>query len=157
MRHQGTLIIAALTGALAGACGEDFTVNEEPLSGTVGGESWTFAEGEIDFFLSSNSDYFVAKLFSEDYTPCGFDEPAGNFLFISIPREPGEYEFSTSLNMTFVIDSDEGLDNKVTFDGVIRVDEVTETSLSGGVASSFDGDNEINGLFELTICPDDGF
>ncbi len=36
--------------------------------------------------------------------------------------------------------------------GRIVVDEVTATTVSGGLVGDFDGDNHVNGQFELTIC-----
>jgi hypothetical protein len=158
MRNQGTLIIGALITALAGACGEDFTIADEPLSGTIGGESWTFVEGETNFFLSEGQDDWFAELYAEDYEPCGFGAPQdGNSLIVAIPMELGEFELSSSLSMTFVVDTDDGIDNLVSFDGVVRVDSFDGTTLVGGLAAAFDDDNEVSGTFELSICPDDGF
>jgi hypothetical protein len=35
----------------------------------------------------------------------------------------------------------------------MRVDEVTETSLRGGAHFAFDGYNQVDGTFTVTICP----
>jgi hypothetical protein len=135
---------------LAGACGggEGEAIVDTPLSGTVGGQAWTFVAGDTDAFLSEGESEFFASLYAATFTPCGFDTPTGDFLIVSVPKEVGEYDFSLSLNMTFAV----GSDNLVATDGRIIVDEVTATTVRGGLVGDFDGDNHVNGQFELTIC-----
>jgi len=82
------------------------------------------------------------------FTPCGF-APTGPHLIVAIPKATGDYEMGPMRNMTFVSDND----NKISFDGRIVVDTATPTTVSGGLVASFDGDNEVNGTFEVTVCP----
>lgn len=124
-------------------------VDPTPLAGTVGGQPWTFQAGHTDAFLSKDGDFF-ATLFPTSFTTCGFSEPSGNHLILSIPRTPGEYPMSLSRNMTFAV----GNDNKIAIDGKIVVDEVTATSIKGGIVASFDAQNEVNGTFQIPVCPD---
>ena len=151
------LIAALLTASLTAACGTDSGGGSgevdmtQPLSGTVGGEAWTFAAGETNAFLSEGEDDFFAEFYSTAYTQCGFSAPSGNSLIVSIPKAPGEYDMGTSRNMTFVVG---GNQNLISFDGKIIVEEVTPTSVKGGLVGSYDGDNEVNGTFELKICAD---
>lgn len=125
---------------------------DTPLAGTVGGQQWTFQAGDTDAFLSKDEPDFFATLFPASaagtFTACGFSQPAGNHLIVSIPKTPGEYPMSLSRNMTFVV----GNDNKIAVDGMIVVDEVTATSIKGGLVASFDSSNEVNGRFEIPIC-----
>jgi hypothetical protein len=55
----------------------------------------------------------------------------------------------TSRNMTFVVGDSQNL---ISFDGRIIVDEVTPTGVKGGLVGSYDGQNQVNGAFELKIC-----
>jgi hypothetical protein len=144
--------LAGTTLALAlGACGTDFTVASTPLAGTVGGQPWTFVAGDTDAFLSEGETDFFASFYAATFTPCGFSSPSGNHLIVAVPKEPGEYDFSLSLNMTFVVGASENL---VATEGVVIVDEVTPTLARGGLHGTFDGDNEVDGRFELTVCAD---
>lgn len=138
--------LAMIAGACGGGGGEEIV--DTTLSGSVGGQPWTFVAGHTDAFLSEGESDFFAELYAGTFTPCGFDTPTGDFLIVSVPKEVGEYDFSLSLNMTFVV----GSDNLVATDGRVVVDEVTATTVRGGLVGDFDGDNHVNGQFELTIC-----
>ena len=123
----------------------------QTLTGTVGGQTWTFAAGETNAFLSEGEDDFFAEFYPTAYTQCGFSAPTGDHLIVAIPKTPGEYEMSLNRNMTFVVGDSENL---VSFEGKIIVDEVTATSVKGGLVGSYDGNNKVNGAFELKICED---
>ncbi len=142
--------LAALCLALSIAgCGTtSFDVATTPLAGTVGGQAWSFVAGQTNAFLSEGDDDFFTTMYPAAYTACGFSEPGGAHLIVSVPKVVGDYDMGTQRNMTFVV----GSDNKVAFDGRIIVDEVTATKVVGGLHGSFDGDNEVDGRFEVTIC-----
>lgn len=140
---------AALMMLALGACGTDYDISTTTLAGKVGGQPWTFVAGHTDAFLSDGEDDFFAELYPAAFTACGFATPPGNHLIVAVPKATGDYDFSTSLNMTFVV---EPSDNLVTFEGRIVVDEVTPTLVRGGLHGVFDGDNDVSGTFELTVC-----
>jgi hypothetical protein len=145
------LLSAALAGCATDDTGSSTDIAPTPLAGTVGGQAWTFQAGHTDGFLSKDEPDFFATMFPTTFTTCGFSEPSGNHLILSIPKTPGEYPMSLSRNMTFVV----GSDNKIAVNGMIRVDEVTATAVKGGIVASFDAQNEVNGTFEIPICPED--
>jgi hypothetical protein len=155
---RNTIFAAALLASLSFAAGcatdDDDTssteISSSPVTGMVGGQAWTFAAGHTDAFLSEGDDDFFATLFPSQFTTCGFSEPSGNHLIISIPKTVGDYPMSLSRNMTFVV----GNDNKIAIDGHIAVTEVTATKVKGGIVAKFDSQNEINGTFEIPICAD---
>ncbi|MBT8494256.1 MAG: hypothetical protein KJO07_14470 [Deltaproteobacteria bacterium] len=137
----------------AGGCGEDFAIEDQPLGGVVGGQTWVYVAGDTNAFLSDER--FFASLYASDFEECGFGGPvAGNSLILNLPMEPGSYDLSLSLNMTFVVEDSDGISNLIGTDGLLRIDSVTDTTVSGGIDASYDGDNQINGLFEVAICPD---
>jgi hypothetical protein len=144
------LLLAVVLSACAADSGGSADLSDTPLAGTVGGKTWTFVTGHTDSFLSKDDPDFFATLYPTTFATCGFSEPGGNHLIVSIPKTPGDYEMSLSRNMTFVVDND----NKIAFDGRIVVDEVTATSIKGGLVASFDSSNEVNGRFEIAICAD---
>ncbi len=141
-------IVASLLFAVA--CGNDYEISEEPLAGVVGGQEWNFVAGHTNAFLSEGEDDFFATLYPESFEECGFGEPSGNKLILSIPKEPGTYDFSLNRNMTFYVADTS--DNLIATNGQIKVDEVTATNIRGGLVGDFDGDNEVNGQFDVTIC-----
>ena len=146
-RMTTKLAFLALSLAALGGCGTSQDIATTQLAGTVGGQAWTFKTGHTDAFLSEGEDDFFATFYQEEFTPCGF-EPSGPHLIVSIPKTTGDYEMGLQLNMTYVVDSD----NKIATDGRIVVDSVTATKVTGGLVSEYDGDNEVNGQFEATIC-----
>ncbi|HEY5946908.1 MAG TPA: hypothetical protein VIV40_15500 [Kofleriaceae bacterium] len=140
--------------ALGGCAADDGStaeISNEMLTGSVGGQAWSFKAGHTSAFLSEGEPDFFATLYPATFTTCGFSEPGGNHLIVSIPKTVGEYEMSLSRNMTFVVGDS---NNLIATKGRIVVDEVTATSVKGGLVSSYDGQNEVNGRFEVTICPD---
>ena len=159
MTRLTTTCAIAITLSLTAACGSDDgdgggAVSDEPLAGRVGGQDWAFVRGQTDAFLSDEQSYF-AVLHAEDFETCGFSEPAGNHLILSIPTSPGDYDLSLSLNMTFVVyeDGDGGApNNKVATRGRIIVDEITADTISGGIHGILDGDNDVDGRFAVSIC-----
>lgn len=150
MQKFGSYFLACLiASALTAGCGGDLEISEAPLSGNVLGEPWTFQRGHTSAFLSEGEDDFFALLYAQPFTECGF-EPSGPRLIVSIPKETGEYDFGLGLNMTF----SDGVDNLITSDGRIVVDSVSATRVTGGLAGSYDADNEVTGRFDIAICPD---
>ena len=148
------LICALSLSLVAAACGSDsFEISEQTLQGEVGGQPWTFVAGDTSAFLSDEETFFAA-LYAEDFEACGFSQPSGNSLIISIPTAPGDYELSLQRNMTFVVETGSGPDNLIATEGRIVVDEVTATTVTGGIHARYDGDNEIDGTFTVEICPE---
>jgi hypothetical protein len=139
--------------ALAGCAADEGSaeISAEMMTGSVGGQTWAFKAGHTSAFLSEGEPDFFASLYPMTFTACGFSEPAGNHLIVAIPKMPGDYELSLARNMTFVVG---GNQNLIATNGRIVVDEVTATTVKGGLVASYDGQNEVNGRFEVTICPD---
>ena len=134
-------------------CGGSVEIGDQPLAGEVGGEPWVFVKGHTSAFLSDDDGYF-ASLYAGDFTPCEFDRPDGNSVILSIPTEVGEYGLSLERNMTFVVDTSDGPENLIGTSGTIAVDTITADTITGGVHAKFDGGNEIDGMFSVTICPE---
>jgi len=125
-------------------------IASSPVTGMVGGQAWTYVAGHTDAFLSEGDDSFFTTLFPTQFTTCGFSEPSGDHVILSVPKTVGDFPMSLSRNMTFVV----GNDNKIAIDGHIVVTEVTATKLKGGIVAKFDSQNQINGTFEIPICAD---
>lgn len=146
----GLAFISALcfTGCTSDS-GGDQTIDPTPLAGMVEGQAWTFNSGATNAFLS-DADGFFAEFYPVAYT-CNASSPSGPSLIVSIPRTPGDYPMSLQRNMTF----SSGSDNKIAVDGLIHIDTVTATTVTGGLVGTYDDQNTVSGQFTLTICPDD--
>lgn len=150
-------ILAALTVSLVAAAtgctiSTDTTdISSATLSGQIDGQSWSFSTGHTSAFLSEGEDDFFATLYPTAFTPCSISEPRGPHLIVAIPKTPGDYDLDFDHNMTFV-----GADNsnKVAFDGRIVVDFASPTRVTGGLHGYYDGLNEVNGQFDVTVCAD---
>jgi hypothetical protein len=137
----------------AGACADSpIEIATTPLAGTVGGMPWTFQTGETSAFLSEGEPDFFASLYASSFTACAAFPPSGPHLLVSVPKQVGDYEMGLGRNMTFV---DRDSNNLITFDGRIVVDEVTATTVTGGLHATYDGGNSVDGRFQITICPED--
>lgn len=145
------LLLAPL--ALTTACTIEtgpMDISSTQLSGYVDGQPWTLATGHTSAFLSEGENEFFATLYQTPFTPCGFSEPSGPHLIVSIPKTPGDYDMGFDLNMTFYTNNT----NKIATEGRIVVDSVTSTRVTGGLHGVYDFDNEVDGRFDITICPD---
>jgi hypothetical protein len=157
MRARFMTGLLALT--LIGCGGDDddggsgsTAIAEGKLSGKVGGEPWTVASAETDAFFSNDKKLWV-ELYGEPSTEaCGLVSPSGNHLLLNVPTSPGEYPLSLDLNGTFVIETPTGTDNLVGTKGLLRVDEVSATTLRAGINIEYDAGSSVSGEFEAVIC-----
>ena len=151
LSHQLCGVLSVLVIGGGAGCGESFAVSDQNLSGTAFGADWVFVTGETSAFLSEGEDDFFSSLYGEDHEACGFGGPSGPELLGGVPKVAGEYELDfPERTFTFAM----GGDNLIATEGVIVVEEVTETTVTGGLHIKYDDDNEVDGNFELTICVD---
>lgn len=149
-------VLAVVTCALLlTACGSDgadggkVDIASGPLSGKVGGSSWTLAGARTNASLSDDEQFWVDMYGAGTVTCDGSGQ--GNSLIVSVPRKVGSYRLNLDLNGTFVVG--EGTpDNFISTEGAIRVDEVTASSLRGGLSMTYDASNSVSGDFEATVC-----
>ncbi len=125
-------------------------IADAPLSGKVGGLDWTLATAQTDAFLSDDQNFWVDVYATAPASECGAPAP-GNSLILNVPRKIGSYPLSLQRNGTFVVESTS--DNLVATQGSLRVDEVTSTTLRGGVSMTYDSHNSVSGSFEAVVCP----
>lgn len=151
-----------MTGLLAftlSACGGDddggsgsSAIAEGKLTGKVGGQPWTVASAETDAFFSDEEELWVNLYGEPSAEACSSFSPSGGHVILTVPTSPGEYPLSLNLNGTFVIETPTGTDNLVGTKGLLRVDEVTETTLKAGISIEYDAGSSLSGEFEAVIC-----
>lgn len=145
-------VMLVLMVGCQGGKGTELVIVDEPLSGTIAGADWVFATGEIDVYLSEGDELF-AVLYPDVYEPCSLEGSTSDHLNVVIPATVGEHPFTTTRNGSFTYEGADGPENLATLDGVVRVDSVGDTELSGGLAMT-DGtaDFDVSGTFTLTLC-----
>lgn len=151
-RSLSTLLLGLTLCLGAAACGEDdpITVADQPLQGLAYGQAWQVEGATTNAFLSDDSEFWVDAYIGEP--SCGGFGPGGDRpkLIISVPRSVGTHRLGLNLNMTFAFMND----NLVATDGVIIVEEITETHVTASLRAEFDGDNSVEGRFTAEICPE---
>jgi hypothetical protein len=137
-------------GACGGGSGGGGTIATGTLAGKIGGQAWSLVSGETDASLSMGQPDFFTSLYTEAVATCtgaGFSV-ASNQLIVMVPMTPGDY----SRDVTFVVDPQGANQNLVVLNGHVVVDQVTATTVSGGIAAQYDGNNSVSGQFQATIC-----
>lgn len=143
-------MVLALAGCSdSGDGGGSSSIANGTLTGKVGGASWTFAGAKTDAFLSDDQTFWV-DVYAQAVSGCN-GAGSGNKLILNVPKQVGTRQLSLQLNATFVIEGAE-TQNLIATQGAIRVDEVNDTTLRGGVTMIYDGDNSVSGDFEAAIC-----
>lgn len=151
MRRALLCLLAACSGG-GGDDGEDLppdldVIASGPASGTIAGTPFTLG---TRFMNISDGDLFV-DLLPVSAPDCTVDETDQEFPFIIffVPPAAGRYELGDSQTVTFV---DAPSNNLIVFHGVIELEEVTATQVTGGLHVFDDEFGEINGRFDGELC-----
>lgn len=120
------------------------------LTGKVGGQAFTVATAQVDTVLSDDEKLWI-DVSSEVLASCN-DFASGNSLILNVPKKPGTYALSLTLNATFVVAGGAETQNLIATKGSLRVDEVTNALVRGAVNTTYDADNSVNGRFEAIVC-----
>ncbi|MBA3453954.1 MAG: hypothetical protein H0T42_12740 [Deltaproteobacteria bacterium] len=119
-----------------------------PASGTISGTPFTVG---TRFMNVSGSDLYV-DLLPVAAADCTLDETDGRYPFIIffVPPTPGRYPLGfSSRTVTFV---DAPSNNLVVSDGVIEIEAITATTVTGGLHVFNSEFGEVNGRFDGTLC-----
>lgn len=126
-------------------------ISSDPLSGKIGGRSWTLATAASNS-LQSTADQFWVDAYSESFTPCSGSASLGaDDVILTLPKTVGSY----GLSFNFTESLYDGVAN-ITYgatSGQIVISDVNATTISGGASFAFNADNSVNGQFQATICP----
>lgn len=124
-----------------------FEIADQPAQGTIAGVPWTLG---TRFMNVSDGDLFV-DLLQDPVADCTRDETDGSYPFIIFftPAQPGRYELGQTQFVTFV---DAPSNNLIVGRGVIEIDAISATEVTGGL-HVFDAEfGEINGRFDGALC-----
>jgi hypothetical protein len=156
------LCTAFVALSLASGCGSDGTgggnntvaISSGILAGKVGGQPWSLVSAFTDSFLSEGQSEFFVTAYAEQVDGCESSVGSNiNRMILLIPKDPGDYALGHPLTATFVVDPGGTNQNLFATKGRIVVDEVTATSVRGGAAIDYDANNQVNGQFQVSVCP----
>lgn len=123
-----------------------------PLAGTVGGQPWSLVTAATDAFFSDGDEFWVDVYGEAIAEPCsGFVDATLPNIILNVPKELGEHRLGLTLTATFVL-NDAADSNLVATQGVIMVDAVTESQITGSAFIEYDAQNTVNGRFTASIC-----
>ena len=143
--------LAALAAGCGGSDGGSTTISSQPLAGKIGGQPWTFVQGETSSLLSTASQYWV-DAYPVTFSSCtDYFSTTANTLLMSLPTAIGNYRVSINLNQTFYVAATN--DNLVATSGELDIIDISATTITGGAKFAYDADNSVDGQFEVTICP----
>jgi hypothetical protein len=157
---QPSMMRVALACLWLGACAGDDGDGGSPLPGDLDVIASTPASGTISgmpftvgtrYMNVSGSDLYV-DLLPVAAADCTLDETDGRYPFIIffVPPTPGRYPLDFgSRTVTFV---DAPSNNLIVSAGVIEIEAITATTVTGGL-HVFDSEfGEVNGRFDGTLC-----
>ena len=159
MRSSIALLLGIVLAAGCGGSGGDgdgtgptTTISTQTLAGKIGGQAWTFATGETNNALST-PDKFWVDLYAATFDTCvAFGAPSdADNVTMMMPKTPGSYPLSLAQNATLYVASSS--DNLVAIRGLLVIDSVTATTISGGMHVTYNADNTVDGQFQASICP----
>jgi hypothetical protein len=142
-------------GGGGGTGGGMTTISTQTLAGKIGGQAWTFATGETNAALSTTDELWV-DLYAATFDTCvAFGAPSdADGVTMMMPKKPGSYPLSLGQNATLYVASSSN--NWVATHGLLVIDSVTATTISGGMRITYNGDNTVDGQFQAAICPSTG-
>jgi len=150
------IVLAAGCGS-SGTGGDDgvgttTTISTQTLAGKIGGQAWTFATGETNAGLSTADEFWV-DLYAATFDACvAFGAPSdADEVIMMMPKTPGSYPVSLSRIATLYVASSS--DNLGATRGLLVIDSVTATTISGGLHITYNADNTVDGQFQAAICP----
>ncbi len=144
------IVLGVILGALALVVGCSLTLpySDQVLTGTIGGDAFTFVDGYID--ADGNVDmYDEAKDFTDVFS---FSETYPKIIFTWDPVEIGEKKLSLNLfdlvNSYTITGVSTDLTNYIFTDGNIEITEVTATEVKGRMHITYEND-KLDGTFTL--------
>lgn len=148
----GRCALLGIVSGCGGGSGNTASIDSGPLSGLIDGKAWTVKTAESNAFLSADGDDFFVDLYAETFEPCTGSAPFDtDSLIMQIPKRVGDYAINLQRSATFYLAASHK--NLVATSGRLVVDSVTEATVSASAAFQFDGNNTVNGHFQLSVCP----
>ncbi len=135
-----------------GCSNDNIQLEEDPITGMVAGEDWTFQYG--NGYINPNSIYTIQLLSLEETAndPCAVPSPGNPFISMAIPLRRGSFSvpfpnldesprFHLSPGNSFIATS-----------GFLEVYDIDNSRIFGYLQAQLDDENTIEGQFQAFIC-----
>lgn len=128
------------------------TLKTTPLEGNIQAAPWTFKSGIVR--PSSTPNLYDFKFWdTQEQEPCSsFAFGSERQIFGSFPLSLGVHELGLQQPMTIYSYNGGQNKNYAVTNGVVVLDQITNTEVKGRILLYHDESNNVNGTFSLTIC-----
>ena len=129
---------------------KDFDPTEDPLTGMIGGEEWTYTKGRVAF---SNTSNFASGLILAENTndPCAVVATVNPHVSLSFPAIRGNYTLSVD-NVEVVFNLQGGSVKLTAPSGFLEIVSVAGTEVIGFLSAYLDDENSVEGTFVMNAC-----
>ena len=153
VKHLLSIVsIAFSLGACGGGGGDDApadlnVIATTPAAGMIAGVPFSLGTR----FMDVDTGDLNVDLLPVAAADCTLDETDGKFPFIIFftPATPGTYTLGNEHTVTFV---DKPSNNLIVQQGVVQIDEITATTVRGGLHVFNSEFGEVNGRFDGQLC-----
>lgn len=163
-KRKGFGVLTALCGLpillLIAGCGKNQGENEArdiPFAATVArgkvhSTDFTVVSGRA--MITSNNDAYLVTLFNQAIdNPCGSDVPTDTFVEFEVAKSAGVSSLSPKKPVSFIHSENGQKFIGKAYVGKVDLSKVSAGFLKGRVQAEFDAGSDINGLFEVPVCP----
>jgi len=131
---------------------DDFDPSEDPLTGKIGGEEWTYSSA----YASENIRTSILEgllILQDIQDPCAIRLPTDPYISIKVPSLRETYNLpSINGNIEVIFNTRNGAKRLTASGGFIQVVAFSGREAIGFINATFDDDNFVEGSFVLEIC-----
>ena len=132
-----------------------YSIDDNPLSGTINGTDWTVAVAVTDPSLEADDKtVHYAHVYADANASCD-DRPEGvPHLIVTVPKQEGQFALGPALNATFAYQESDMNVFRTTFDGALVVTKYTDDAetFEAALVARRTGAGSVNGTFKVTVC-----
>ncbi|MGE0633241.1 MAG: hypothetical protein AB7O96_12580 [Pseudobdellovibrionaceae bacterium] len=133
----------------------DVPYSPDPISGIVNNEQWNMKSGTAKPDFSDPTQLSITLTNKESADPCNDFGYGDRSVLMRVKDETGETKLGTGSPLrsaTFFVQDGSGSHNLVTWNGKIKILEITEDKVVGQAYIYMDEDHVVNGTFEIPLC-----
>jgi hypothetical protein len=144
----GTNAASELPGGGDGAPADLHVIASEPAHGTITGKSFTLGTR----YMNISDGSLWVDLLSDTSADCIKDETNGAYPFVTFFTKPmpGRYELDFDTQTVAFVDKPSS--TLIITSGVVQIDTITATQVTGGLHVWNSEEGEINGRFDGKLC-----
>ena len=133
-------------------------IKDQVVQGQINGSEWSYLSGtaEIDYWDSTKISVSLYDSLIDGICD-QFMVSTDRMVMFSVPGEEGEYQLSFNFSdggqtVTMVYDTEDVPMNMIASEGIIIVDEITDTDITVSLVAHYGSDNAVNGTATVPLC-----